>query len=82
MKKKSVWIAIFAMLDCDHALLMLAGSPNVMANDQPSSGGENRQFHFRAADGHRARRNDGDMDKQLTTFLIRRSAQTACSSPR
>jgi plastocyanin len=35
MKKKSVWIAIFAMLAIA-ALLTLAGSPNVMANDQPS----------------------------------------------
>ena len=36
MKKKNVWIAIFAM-PAIGALLMLAGSPGVMANDQPSA---------------------------------------------
>jgi plastocyanin len=34
MKKKNVWIAMFAM-PAIAALLMLAGSPSVMANDQP-----------------------------------------------
>ena len=36
MKKKNVWIAMFAM-PAIGALLMLAGSPTVKANDQPSA---------------------------------------------
>ncbi len=36
MKKKSVWIAIFAM-PAIAALLMIVGSPSVKANDQPSA---------------------------------------------
>lgn len=36
MKKKNVWIAMFAM-PAIAALLMLAGSGSVMANDQPSA---------------------------------------------
>jgi hypothetical protein len=34
--KRNLWIAIFAMPTIA-ALLMLAGSPSVMANDQPST---------------------------------------------
>ena len=36
MKKKNVWIAMFAM-PAMAALVMFAGSPSVMANDQPSA---------------------------------------------
>ena len=36
MKKKNVWIAMFAM-PAIAALLMLAGSSSVKANDQPSA---------------------------------------------
>jgi len=36
MKKKNVWIALFAM-PAIAALLMLAGSPRVMANDQSAA---------------------------------------------
>ena len=36
MKKRNVWIAMFAM-PAIAALLMLTGSPSVMANDQPSA---------------------------------------------
>ena len=36
MKKENLWIAMFAM-PASAALLMLAGSPSVMANDQPSA---------------------------------------------
>jgi hypothetical protein len=79
-----VWFASLATPVLIAVLLLLAGSPSVTANDQSSAASaavkiDNFVLGLRRSRYPSERQLPGPT---VMTFPIRRSAQTACSSPR